>query len=250
MVPASVFTGGSAKISALDPTNRATKNGLLSKLPASELAALLELSAYMDCDLRDVFYASGAKIKNVYFPLTGMISLVTELKDGTSLESMTVGCEGFAGLSLFHGVPTARTMAMCQIKGGFLRLPAESFTNLLLEAPQLSLLLHRYSQFSLDAVAQSAACNSMHLIEQRCARWLLISSDAVDSLEFGLTHEFLSQMLAVRRPGVTVAIGQLEKAKLIGTRYGKITILDKAALERSACECYRTVKDRRKELLS
>jgi CRP-like cAMP-binding protein len=90
----------------------------------------------------------------------------------------------------------------------------------------------------------------MHLIEQRCARWLLISSDAVDSLEFGLTHEFLSQMLAVRRPGVTVAIGQLEKAKLIGTRYGKITIVDKAALEKSACECYGTVKDRRKELLS
>jgi CRP-like cAMP-binding protein len=250
MVPASVYTGGSAKNSALEPTDRATKNGLLSKLPASELAALLELSAYVESDLRDVFYASGAKIKNVYFPLTGMISLVTELKDGTSLESMTVGCEGFAGLSLFHGVPTARTMAMCQIKGAFLRLPAESFTSLLLEAPQLSLLLHRYSQFSLDAVAQSAACNSMHLIEQRCARWLLISSDAVDSLEFGLTHEFLSQMLAVRRPGVTVAIGQLEKAKLIGTRYGKITILDKAALERSACECYRTVKDRRKELLS
>jgi CRP-like cAMP-binding protein len=250
MVPASVSTGGSAKISALDPTDRATKNGLLSKLPASELAALLEVSAYVDSDLREVFFASGAKIRNVYFPLTGMISLVTELKDGTSLESMTVGCEGFAGLPLFHGVATARTMAMCQIKGSFLRLSAESFTTLLTVAPQLSSLLHRYSQFAHEAVAQSAACNSMHLIEQRCARWLLISSDAVDSLEFGLTHEFLSQMLAVRRPGVTVAIGQLEKAKLIGTRYGKITIVDKAALERSACECYRTVKDRRKELLS
>jgi CRP-like cAMP-binding protein len=250
MGPASVSTGGSARTPALDPTDRATKNGLLSKLPASELAALLDVSAYVDSDLREVFFASGAKIRNVYFPLTGMISLVTELKDGTSLESMTVGCEGFAGLPLFHGVSTARTMAMVQIKGQFLRVSAESFTSLLAVAPQLSLLLHRYSQFAHEAVAQSAACNSMHLIEQRCARWLLISSDAVDSLEFGLTHEFLSQMLAVRRPGVTVAIGQLEKAKLIGTRYGKITIVDKAALERSACECYRTVKDRRKELLS
>jgi CRP-like cAMP-binding protein len=90
----------------------------------------------------------------------------------------------------------------------------------------------------------------MHLIEQRCARWLLITSDAVASNEFGLTHEFLSQMLAVRRPGVTVAIGALEKAGLIAHRYGKITILDKPGLEKAACECYRTVMDRRKELLA
>jgi len=250
MVLASGFTGGSVRNTATDPTARATKNTLLSKLPSSELAALLEISAYIDCDLRDVFYENGAKIKNVYFPLTGMISLVTELKDGTSLESMTVGCEGFAGLPVFHGVATAHTMAMCQIKGAFLRLPVESFTSLLATAPQLAVLLHRYSQFAHEVVAQSAACNSMHLIEQRCARWLLISSDAVDSLEFGLTHEFLSQMLAVRRPGVTVAIGQLERAKLIGTRYGKIAILDKAGLEKAACECYRTVTDRKRELLS
>ena len=250
MVLASGSTRESVRNTAPDPTVRASKNTLLSKLPSSELAALLEVSAYVDCDLRDVFYANGAKIKNVYFPLTGMISLVTELKDGTSLESMTVGCEGFAGLSVFHGVGTAHTMAMCQIKGAFLRLPAESFTTLLTTAPQLGLLLHRYAQFAHEAVAQSAACNSMHLIEQRCARWLLISSDAVDSLEFGLTHEFLSQMLAVRRPGVTVAIGQLERADLIATRYGKIAILDKAGLEKAACECYRTVTDRKKELLS
>jgi len=250
MVTASGSISLSAKKPAPDPTVRASKNTLLAKLPPSELAALLDLAAYVDCDLRDVFYASGAKIKNVYFPVTGMISLVTELKDGTSLESMTVGCEGFAGLPVFHGVPTARMMAMCQIKGGFLRLSAESFTSLLTVAPQLGVLLHRYAQYANEAVAQSAACNSMHLIEQRCARWLLISSDAVDSLEFGLTHEFLSQMLAVRRPGVTVAIGQLERANLIATRYGKIAILDKAGLERAACECYRTVTDRKKELFA
>jgi CRP-like cAMP-binding protein len=250
MVPTSGSTGGSAKKSAQDAVARATKNTLLSSLPSSELAAILEVSASVDCDLRDVFYASGAKIKNVYFPLTGMISLVTELKDGTSLESMTVGCEGFAGLPVFHGVAASRTMAMCQIKGSFLRLSTESFTAVLTVAPRLGVLLHRYSQFANEAVSQSAACNSMHLIEQRCARWLLISSDAVDSLEFGLTHEFLSQMLAVRRPGVTVAIGELERAKLIATRYGKITILDKAGLENAACECYRTVADRRRELLA
>jgi CRP-like cAMP-binding protein len=229
---------------------RAAKNNLLSKLPADELSALLALSTAVECTLRDVLTASGAKIKNVYFPLTGMISLVTELKDGTSLESMTVGREGFAGLSLFHGVSTTPTTAMCQIEGSFLRLSAESFRELLPNAPALALLLHRYAQFAHEVVAQSAACNSMHLIEQRCARWLLISSDAVASNELGLTHEFLSQMLAVRRPGVTVAIGELEKMGLIEHRYGKITILSKAGLEKVACECYRTVKDREQELLS
>jgi CRP-like cAMP-binding protein len=245
---------GTPEVSPANPLEtlplQAAKNNLLSKLPVNELTALLALSTPVECSLRDVLSPSGTKIKNVYFPLTGMISLVTELKDGTSLESMTVGREGFAGLSLFHGISTTPTMAMCQIEGDFLKVPAESFTALLPNAPELALVLHKYSQFAYEVVAQSAACNSMHLIEQRCARWLLISSDAVASNELGLTHEFLSQMLAVRRPGVTVAIGELERAKLIEHRYGKISILDKEGLEKVACECYRTVKDRERELLS
>jgi CRP-like cAMP-binding protein len=243
-------TPSTAKISHDDPALRAVKNNLLSKLPSSELAALLRDSTHIEGSLRDVFYAKDQQIKNVYFPLTGMISLVTQLKDGTSLESMTVGREGFAGLPLFHGVATAQTMAMCQIEGEFLRLPAQSFTRLMKESPQLGVLLHRYAQFAHEVVAQTAACNAIHVIEQRCARWLLISSDAVGSSDFGLTHEFLSQMLAVRRPGVTVAIGALEKMELIVHRYGKITILDMGALEKVACECYRTVKDRGRELLA
>jgi CRP-like cAMP-binding protein len=250
MRPTSGSVGGKGNSAEQSLAVHAAKNNLLSKLPAEELAALLALSTHVECDLRDVLTPSGHTIKNVYFPLTGMISLVTELKDGTSLESMTVGHEGFAGLSLFHGVSTTPTMAMCQIEGAFLRLSAESFTGLLPNAPQLALLLHRYAQFAHEVVAQSAACNSMHLIEQRCARWLLISSDAVARSQLGLTHEFLSQMLAVRRPGVTVAIGELEKMKLIEHRYGRISILDKDGLEKVACECYRTVKNRERELLS
>jgi CRP-like cAMP-binding protein len=250
MCPSQVSPKGSGESLAPNLAAHATRNSILSKLPLSELTALLELSTHIQCDLRDVLSATGQRIKNVYFPLTGMISLVTELKDGTSLESMTVGCEGFAGLPLFHGVNSTMTMSMCQIEGTFLRLSADSFTTLLPRMPQLSLILHRYAQFAHEVVAQTAACNSMHLIEQRCARWLLISSDAVSRNELGLTHDFLSQMLAVRRPGVTVAIGALEKLKLIVHRYGKISILDKKGLEAVACECYRTVKDRERELLS
>jgi CRP-like cAMP-binding protein len=250
MCPSLVSVKGSGETLLPSLAARAARNNILSKLPVSELTALLELSTHIQCDLRDVLSATRQRIKNVYFPLTGMISLVTELKDGTSLESMTVGCEGFAGLPLFHGVNTTMTMSMCQIEGTFLRLSAESFTELLPRMPGLSLILHRYSQFAHEVVAQTAACNSMHVIEQRCARWLLISSDAVRKDELGLTHDFLSQMLAVRRPGVTVAIGTLERLKLIVHRYGKISILDKMGLEAVACECYRTVKDREQELLA
>lgn len=250
MCPSPISPKGKRETSSASLAARATRNGILSRLPSSELTALLELSTHVEVGLRDVLSASGQTIRNVYFPLTGMISLVTELKDGTSLESMTVGCEGFAGLPLFHGVTSTMTMSMCQIEGTFLRLTAESFTSLLPRMPGLSLILHRYAQFAHEVVAQSAACNSMHLIEQRCARWLLISSDAVSRNELGLTHDFLSQMLAVRRPGVTVAIGTLEKLELIVHRYGKISILDKKGLEAVACECYRVVKDREQELLA
>lgn len=246
--PLSVKGDGGNPVS--NGSSDATGNNLLSRLPASELSALVELSKHVQCGLRDILSANGKNIEYVYFPLTGMISVVTELKDGTHIEAMTIGREGFAGLPLFHGVNTAISKSMCQIEGMFLQVPADSFTDLLPDLPQLSALLHRYAQFAYEVVAQTAACNSMHLIEQRCARWLLISSDAVGKNELGLTHDFLSQMLAVRRPGVTVAIGALERLNLIEHRYGKISILDKVGLEKVSCECYRTVKDREQELLS
>src|SRR5215210_7441622 len=250
MVPASGLVGAREKNAHQAQELRTEKNLMLSRLPPTELKAILEISSQVGCDVREVLFATGQKIKNVYFPLTGMISLVTQLKDGSSVEAMTVGCEGFAGLPIFHGVPSARAHAMIQIKGFFLTMPSESFSRVLRQTPQLSAVLHRYSQLSQEAIAQSAACISMHLIEQRCARWLLITSDAVRSTEFPLTHEFLSQMLAVRRPGVTVAIGELERARLISHRYGRIAIIDKEGLEEAACECYRTIKDREMELLS
>jgi CRP-like cAMP-binding protein len=111
-------------------------------------------------------------------------------------------------------------------------------------------MLHRYAQFSTEAMAQTAACNGIHLIEQRCARWLLLSADAVGRKDFSLTQEFLSQMLAVRRPGVTVAIGALERQGLIEHRYGRVSIVDTEGLKKVACECYNTIKEKTRELLA
>ncbi len=179
-----------------------------------------------------------------------MASLVTVMKDGTSLEAMTVGCEGFVGLPFFHGLKTHPMKGMCQIVGEFYSLPARSFKEVLAKSPALNSLLHRYSQYASEVLTQSAACNAMHLIEQRCARWLLTTSDSIGQKKFNLTQEFLSQMLAVRRPGVTVAMGALERQALISHRYGLVDIIDVEGMKRVSCECYQTIRDRQRELLS
>lgn len=189
-------------------------------------------------------------MSNVYFPTTAMISLLTVLADGTSIEAMTIGYEGMVGLPLFHGVSVTRARGVCQIAGKMYRLPAAAFPALIESAPELKKKLHRFSQFANDSMAQSAACNSIHLIEQRCARWLLLTADAVGNGSFTLTQEILAQMLAVRRSGVTAAMGGLERQNLIATHYGAVTILDKEGLAMVSCECYKAISDRRRELLS
>ncbi len=228
----------------------AVQNNIIAKLPANELAAFLDRAEKISSPLRETLFELNEPFERVLFPLTGMGSLVTVLKDGTTLEAQPVGREGFMGLPLFHGIPVARCKGICQVEGDFFQLAPDDFVSLVKIAPELRLLLHRYAQFSNEVVAQSAACNSMHLIEQRCARWLLLTADAVGRKDFSLTQEFLSQMLAVRRPGVTVAIGTLERQGLIEHRYGKVSISDAEGLKKVACECYQTITDKALELLA
>jgi CRP-like cAMP-binding protein len=228
----------------------AVENNLIAKLPPNELAAFLERAEEVTCPLREMFFELNEPFERVLFPITGMASLVTVLKDGTSLEAMTVGREGFVGLPLFHGIRVGRSKGMCQIEGDFYQLTPDDFLSLLASGPGLRGILHRYAQFANEVIAQSAACNSLHLIEQRCARWLLVTADAVGRKNFGLTQEFLAQMLAVRRPGVTVAIGALERQGLIEQRYGKVALLDVEGLRNVACECYGTIAPKATELLA
>ena len=226
------------------------RNLLLARLPDSELDALLEDAEVIKPALRDVFAELHDPIEQVLFPITGMASLVTVLNDGTSLEAMTVGCEGFVGLALFHGLKKHTVKAMCQIEGEFYSIPTKSFQEVLSKSSALQSTLHRYSQYASEVLTQSAACNAMHLIEQRCARWLLTTCDAIGKKKFNLTQEFLSQMLAVRRPGVTVAMGGLERQGLISHRYGVVDIIDLDGLKRVSCECYKTISDRQNQLLA
>ena len=131
-----------------------------------------------------------------------------------------------------------------QITGEARRIAIEDFRKLFSQCAGLNRLLNRYSQFVFETVSQSAACNRLHVIEQRCARWLLMSHDRVGRDKFDLTQEFLAEMLGVRRPGVTVAMGALEKAGLITHGRGNITVVDRAGLEKASCECYATIRER------
>jgi CRP-like cAMP-binding protein len=226
------------------------ENDLIAQLPRNELAEFNSRAERVAIPLREVIFEFNEPFERVLFPATGMGSLVTVLKDGTSLEAMTVGREGFMALPLFHGISSARCKGVCQIEGDFYQMTPDAFRSLIAVAPRLSDALHRYSQFSTEVIAQTAACNGMHLIEERCARWLLITADAVNRRDFNLTQEFLSQMLAVRRPGVTVAIGALERQGLIQHRYGRVSIVDVEGLKKVACECYQTINEKARELLT
>ena len=226
------------------------RNLLLKLLPESELEAVLAVSESVDVETKDIIFRRGETIPFIHFPHDCVISLVTELQDGNSVEAMTVGCDGFAGLAVFHGVPSSRLTGIGQISGTSRRIRAEDFRRLIRECGELNRLLHRYSQYVFETVSQSAACNRMHVIEQRCARWLLMSEDRVGRNNFDLTQEFLAEMLGVRRPGVTVAMGALEKAGLISHGRGRIAVVDRPGLEKVSCECYRAIRERQEQLLA
>jgi CRP-like cAMP-binding protein len=226
-----------------------TANEILAGLSREDLDALLEHAEEVEVPIRQELFEAGDRIDTVYFPLTGMISMVIVLKNGPIIEAITVGREGFTGTPLLNGVNTASYRGVCQVEGRFLAIKADAFKSALESLPDLERRLHRYAQYASDVTGQSAACNSIHTIEQRCARWLLITSDAIGATEFNLTQEFLSQMLAVRRPGVNVAMRALARRELISHRYGKVTIVDLVGLRQASCECYGTISERAKELL-
>jgi CRP-like cAMP-binding protein len=230
--------------------NGGIRNKLLGLLPTTELETLLQVAEMVTIDTKEMLWEPEEAIRFVYFPEDCVISLVTYLKNGDTVEAMTVGNDGFAGMALYHGLESSRLLAVGQISGQSRRIAAKDFRKLVSACEGLSRILQNYSQFVFETVSQSAACNRLHVIEQRCARWLLMSHDRVGRDHFNLTQESLAEMLGVRRPGVTVAIGILEKAGLIAHRRGNITVVDRAGLEKASCECYDTIMDRQMRLFS
>jgi CRP-like cAMP-binding protein len=225
------------------------RNKILRLLPPAELSAVTERSEMVTIKSKEMLFEPGQRMEYVHFPEDCVISLVTVMENGDQVEAMTVGNDGFAEIPVFHGVDSSPNRGCGQISGLATRIAVKDFRQLVDHCAQFRELLHRYSEFVYETVAQSAACNRLHVIEQRCARWLLMSEDRVGRDSFDLTQEFLAEMLGVRRPGVTVAMGFLAKQGLISYGRGAIKVVDRPGLEKVSCECYQTIRARQAGLM-
>jgi CRP-like cAMP-binding protein len=225
------------------PPSDPPENRLLAALPPADRARLVRRMDQVTLDRGDTVCRAGASFRHVYFPRTGILSMVVDMQDGGTVEVATIGLEGLAGLPLLFGTDRSPSRVYCQVPPCLCRrLPAEVFTAELRAGGPLIALAHRYAECHLVLAAQSVACNRLHSVEERLARWLLTSDDRLDGNRLDLTQQLLAEMLGVRRASVTLAAGALQRAGLIEYRRGGITILDRKGLEAVACECYRVVR--------
>ncbi len=213
-------------------------NRLLSLLSDQDYERLRPHLAHVVFDYKKSLYEASRPIEHVYFPIDGVASMVITTAEGLSAEVGTVGSEGIVGLPICLGDSQAPSNVYVQVPGTAFKLDARFFREELERSPTLNLIMLRYVHAFFNQVAQSAACAHLHRVEQRCCRWLLMTRDRMPTGDFLLTQEFLGMMLGVRRTTVTDVMGGLQKAELIRYRRGHVTILDHAALQRRACECY------------
>lgn len=212
----------------------------LSDTEFQNLAPHLEL---VSLSRSQVLYQPGEAITYVYFPHQAVVSLLSTMEDGSTIEVGLVGREGMAGIPVIMGGNITNHQAFVQVPGDAMRLKAEVLKAEFNRGSQLQILLLRYIQALLAQISQSVACNRFHTVEQRLARWILLVQDSTTSNQLPLTQEFLAQMLGTRRSSVTVAAGTLSQAGMISYSRGCITVLDREALEVTSCECYKVIKD-------
>lgn len=218
------------------------RNKLLKSLPVADLEQILGEAEYVHFDLNDKLAEQHQPIKFVDFPERGIYSITAVVESNQVIETATVGNEGFAGLPLLFGATGFAGRIFCQMPGSGYRLDADTFTALLQRHPLFMQLCHRYAWAVMNQTSQNSACNRVHSLEERCARWLLLSHDRAEGDEFLLTQEFLAQMLGTRRAGVNLASRIFQKANLIEYSRGKIKILDRDGLESVSCKCYSVIR--------
>ena len=223
-------------------------NRLLRAIPAKEYAAIAGLLEPLTLDTHAVLFEANQPIRSVYFFTTGVASMVTTMRDGATVEVSTIGNDGLVGVPLLLGVWSMPARCFVQVAGDAKKIDAASFAKAVVDHTGFRQLLLRYTQVLFNQVAQSVACNRVHSVEQRCARWLLMTRERVHSDVLPLTHEFLGYMLGVRRESVSVAAEALQQSGLIEYRRGKITIRDHAGLKAASCECYDVVRASFEEL--
>jgi CRP-like cAMP-binding protein len=225
-----------------DASGSTIRNRILSALPDAEFEALRPHLEPVPLKYHQTLHESAREIDSAYFPNRGMISLVVQSTDGRSVEVGIVGREGCAGSTLGAGITRSPYSSLVQIAGDGQRVKAEVFTEIMESSPELKRLVNRFAQIQGMQVAQLAACNRLHEIENRLARWMLMCQDRIESDMLPMTHEFFAQMLGAGRPSVTLAAGVLQRAGYIRYTRGKVTILNRQGLEGAACECYRVIQ--------
>jgi CRP-like cAMP-binding protein len=218
-------------------------NRLLDRLPRKEYERLLPALEEIPLVFEEVLYEAGEVILDVYFPTSGIVSLLAAVDDRATLEVGLVGREGMVGLPVFMEVKTSGNRAVVQGVGSAFKMKAKFLRKECQDGGPLPRLLRRYSHSVLTQISQTAACNRFHPIEARLARWLLMTRDRMGADEFQLTQEFLSNMLGVRREGVNKAASTLQQQNLISYSRGALTILNRTGLEAIACKCYRIIKE-------
>lgn len=225
------------------------KNRLLAMLPTAEWGRLRPELEAVDLTLGQVLYESGSTMTHMYFPTSAIVSLLYVMENGSSAEIAVVGNEGLVGVSLFMGGESTPSRAVVQSAGRGFRMPAQQIKAEFNRAGPTMHLLLRYTQALITQMAQTAVCNRHHSLDQQLCRWLLLSLDRLESMELLMTQELISNMLGVRREGVTEAAMQLQSAGLIRYSRGKINVLNRSGLERRSCECYAVVKKEYDRLL-
>ncbi len=225
------------------------KNHLLSELPGEEFDRILPQMIPVKLPLGKVLYESGDQLDYVYFPTTAIISLLYIMENGSTAEIGIVGNDGILGIALFMGGNTTPNRAVIQSAGNAFKMKAKDLMDEFSRGGKFHNMLLRYTQCLITQISQTAVCNRLHTVEQQLCRWLLLSHDRLDSNKLVMTHDLISNMLGVRREGVTLAARKLSVRKLIKNVRGTMTILDRPGLEKACCECYEVVNTEYERLL-
>lgn len=225
-----------------NPKGKPVKNRLLLALPDSEFRSIRPALEFMDMPNHRSLYEPNRKIKFIYFPNRGLVSLVILMNDAKTVEVAVLGNEGLAGVPAIFGLDRSPVREVVQISGDGFRVKASAFRRVLHSSPALLALAGRYSAVLGMQISQTAACNRLHDIERRLARWLLLAQDRVDSGIVAITHDFLATMLGTDRPSVSVAAANLQRKGIIDYTRGAVKILNRKELEDSACECYQAIQ--------
>jgi CRP-like cAMP-binding protein len=230
------------------PAGNRVTNKILLSIPDEEYALIRPHLEFISMPHHLSLYEPGQRIEFVHFPNAGMVSLVIATEDGETVEVGEVGREGFAGIQATVGINRNQVREVVQIPGEGFRVKSTALKGILQSAPDLKRILSRYSVVQAMQFAQTAACNRLHNIDQRLARWLLITQDRVDSPTLVITHDFLATMLGTDRPTVSLAAADLQKRKIIDYTRGAVQILNRAKLEGCSCECYGVIRQYNREI--